>query len=178
MRDQYSHFFKKVNCMVKDVDQREDLVKEDLVSEMVKDRMDDHKVKVKVNSGVEVVVGETRMLEDKVLESSVGMNEVTGGTCDHSAQLLQESTRINRRSDNNSYDSDSLLCRDQNLHVVVDGPYTLFSNVQDADDSTVNNSKKACLSEIHDVNNYETSCDQRINRVTGTLRYDTGCKSI
>src|SRR5206468_7104017 len=94
MREQYSHFFKKVNCMVKDVDQREDLVKEDLVSEMVKDRMDDHEVKVKVNSGVEVIVGETRMVESKVLESSVGMNEVNGGMSDHSTQLLQESTRI------------------------------------------------------------------------------------
>ena len=152
-------------------------MKEDLVSEMVKDRLDDHEVKVKVNSGVEVIVGETRMVESKVLESSVGMNEVNGGMSDHSAQLLQDSTKINRRSDNNSYDSDSLLCRDHILHVVVDGPYTLFSNVQDTDDSTVNNSKKVCLSEIHDVNNYETSCDQRINRVTGTLRSGTGCKS-
>src|SRR2546425_169162 len=148
-RDQYSHLLKKVNNVLKDNDQREDLVKEDLVSDLINDRMDDHEVKVKVNSGVEDIVGEIRKV-DNVVESSVGLDEVSGGMVDHSIHLQQASAKINRRSDKNSYDSNLLLCRDQNLHVVVDGSYILSANIQ----STVN--KKDYVSETYDVSNHES----------------------
>ena len=123
--------------MIKNYDQREEVVKVDKESgDMVNGRMDDHEVKVKVNSGVVVIVGETRKVDTKVSQGSVGMNEVSGGMVDQSGHLQQDTSKINKSVVNNTHDSNLLLCKNQNLHVVVDGSCRLVINTETTDASS------------------------------------------